>query len=69
MGIENKSIQAMSTSILKLLLPNHIIEDEYQIVNTELPIATDGILGREIFSKYLEKIDYKTYFTNYNKRS
>lgn len=60
-GIENNSIQTMGTSMLKLVLPEDIISHEYQIVDTKFPIATDGILGRDFFTKYLAKIDYETY--------
>ena len=49
----------MGTPILKLLLSNQIIDHEYQIVSTEFPIATDGILGRNFFTKDLPKIDYE----------
>ena len=46
---------------MKLDLFDKIFTHKIQIVNENLPILTDGIIGHDIFNKLLAKIDYETF--------
>lgn len=37
------------------------IAHEFHIIDSNLPIITDGILGRDFLMKYLTKVDYETF--------
>lgn len=58
-GINNYTVDTLGTTetTIKLDTENEI-EHSFQIVQQEFPIATDGILGRDFFTKYHCKIDY-----------
>lgn len=60
-GITNEEIFSTGKINLKLLLEEEIIEHEFAVVQSDFPIATDGIIGRDLLTRLLGKIDYETF--------
>lgn len=42
------------------------ISHNFQIVNDDFPIPTDGILGRDFLTKYKCSVDYEYWLLNFN---
>jgi len=60
-GITNDEILSLEKATIDLYYKETIVQHEFHIVNSNLPLATDGILGRDFLMNYLAKIDYGTF--------
>lgn len=60
-GITTEKIKSIGTSELNFTINNFTEQYKFHIVDEEFPIPTDGILGRDFFSRFLCKIDYETF--------
>lgn len=69
-GINLETIETLGTISTFLNLPNGIkIPHKFQIVPQDLPIPTDGILGRDFLVNYRCMIDYDTWTLTGNSQS
>ena len=60
-GISNESLNSLCSINMQLGIFDKIISHKIQIVDSNFPIKTDGIIGRDILNKLLAKIDYETF--------
>lgn len=66
-GINNHTVDTFGTAITSIRInPQHEVMHKFQIVHQEFPIATDGILGRDFFTKFHCKIDYDAWILTGN---
>lgn len=64
-GINRESIETLGTISTQINLPNgNKIPQKFQIVSQEIPIPTDGILGRDFLVNYKCIINYDTWILN-----
>lgn len=62
-GINNLSTETIGTASTDISFPNGIsLQHKFQLVDQNFPIPTDGILGRDFFTKYHCSINYDTWF-------
>lgn len=61
-GIQQQPVQTSGTIVIPLQLSdNCIINHRFHVVPEDLPIPTDGILGRDFLAKFKCIIDYDTW--------
>lgn len=61
-GINNSPIETLGSTVTKIFLSNNVeVEHTFQLVDSTIPIPTDGILGRDFLTKYRCVINYDTW--------
>lgn len=60
-GILNTKTYSHGTASINLAYEEIKTAHQFHIVDSDLPILTDGIIGRDFLMKYLCKIDYETF--------
>ena len=65
-GISGEIIKSFGSTTIKILINNTIIEQNVQLVANDIPIGTDGILGRDFLSQYKCNIDYDKYVLTFD---
>lgn len=65
-GITNEAIDCIGSKNLNLMVENETIQHNFHIVENDFPIQTDGIIGRDILTKYICKIDFATFTITFN---
>jgi len=59
-GISDKEIISLGVSNLTLYLEDQKFKHKFYVINEEINLNTDGIIGRDFLMKYNCKIDYET---------
>lgn len=57
-GITDEKIQSKGCLNTELFINGWAIPNEFHVVNSEFPIATDGIIGQNFLNKYNCLINY-----------
>lgn len=65
-GITEEAVQCVGTTNLQLSIDTQILNNKFFIVEDDFPIPTDGIIGRDILTKYICKIDFETFTITFN---
>lgn len=65
-GISEHKIKSLGSTIAKIHVGETVINHKIQLVNSDFPINTDGILGRDFLCKYNCSIDYEKYVLTVN---
>lgn len=65
-GITNTAIETIAETQTALIINDISISHNFQIVNHDFPIPTDGILGRDFLVKFKCNIDYESWLLNIN---
>lgn len=65
-GITQEVTTSLGTSCLDLLIGNQQIRESFNIVDSNFPINTDGIIGRDLMVSFRCKIDYETFTITFN---
>lgn len=61
-GINDHSVSTLGTATTNILLPNQgKLQHKFHLVDGQLPIPTDGILGRDFLRNYFCSINYDTW--------
>lgn len=62
-GINSLPVETLGSTETTIYLPNNLkINHTFQLVDSSFPIPTDGILGRDFFTKFHCSINYDTWF-------
>ena len=65
-GITSEAIQCLGTKRLNLDISDEEVEHTFHIVEDNFPIAADGIIGRDMLTKHMCKIDFETFTIIFN---
>ena len=60
-GINDEGIHTLGNTYGNIILGDKKVSQEFQLINEEITIPTDGILGRDFLTKYHCNIDYDTW--------
>ena len=60
-SITNEKIESIGITEINFNIFEKESKYKFHIVDENFPIPTDGILGRDFFTKFLCKIDYETF--------
>lgn len=68
-GISREVIKSFGSTKVKIDINGMVIEHSIQLVSNDIPLSTDGILGRDFLSKYKCNVDYDRYILTFNLNS
>ena len=64
-GIGHDGISSLGSAFTKIMVEGEYIEQKFHIVESDFPIPTDGIIGRDFLTKYHCKIDYEPWLLTF----